>query len=258
MSIRALVSELFVFGWKEARACIFAVSLFAVMLLSYPASNLGIARYDFIFVGALVVQAGLVLSKQETWREVLIISLFHVVGIGLELFKTHPEIASWTYPEASFFRIGQVPLYSGFMYAAVGSYVLQAWKLLRLKFTQMPPLWLSSFFALTGYINFFTKHFIHDIRWWIIAGVFIIFSQTSVFFTAHKKQRSMPLVASFGLIAFFIWIAENIATALGAWQYTNQTQGWHLVHPNKISSWFLLFIISFLLVVSLKKFTRKD
>ncbi|WP_441007278.1 DUF817 family protein [Parageobacillus thermoglucosidasius] len=28
---------------------------------------------------------------------------------------------------------------------------------------------------------------------------------------------------------FFIWIAENIATFFGAWQYPNQTKAWSLI-----------------------------
>ena len=37
----------------------------------------------------------------------------------MEVFKT--EAGSWTYPEDNLLRIGGVPLFSGFMYAAVGS-----------------------------------------------------------------------------------------------------------------------------------------
>ena len=34
----------------------------------------------------------------------------------------------------------------------------------------------------------------------------------------------MPLVLSFVLIGFFIWIAENIATFFSAWEYPNQSE----------------------------------
>lgn len=47
-----------------------------------------------------------------------VITIFHVVGTAMEVFKTHA--GSWVYPEENFFRIGGVPLFSGFMYAAVG------------------------------------------------------------------------------------------------------------------------------------------
>ncbi len=63
----------------------------------------------------------------------------------------------------------------------------------------------------------------------------------------------MPLSLSFVLIGFFIWIAENIATFFGAWEYPNQTEAWSLVHLGKVSSWLLLVIVSFLIVATLKQ-----
>lgn len=63
-----------------------------------------------------------------------------------------------------------------------------------------------------------------------------------------------PFVASFLLIGFFIWIAENVATLLDAWQYPNQQLAWRLVGLGKISAWFLLLVmITFLLVAQLKR-----
>ena len=58
----------------------------------------------------------------------------------------------------------------------------------------------------------------------------------------------MPLVLAFLLVALFIWIAENIATWSGAWLYPNQLNGWHMVSLDKLVSWFLLMIISVVLV----------
>ena len=63
----------------------------------------------------------------------------------------------------------------------------------------------------------------------------------------------MPIALSFVLIGFFIWIAENIATFFGAWEYPNQTEAWSLVHLGKVSSWLLLVIVSFLIVATLKR-----
>jgi uncharacterized membrane protein YoaT (DUF817 family) len=67
----------------------------------------------------------------------------------------------------------------------------------------------------------------------------------------------MPLALSFVLIGFFIWIAENIATFFGAWEYPNQTDAWSLVHLGKVSSWFLLVIVSILIVATLKQVKGK-
>src|SRR3712207_8122890 len=49
---------------------------------------------------------------------------FHLVGLALELYKVRQ--GSWSYPDTGLATVGGVPLYSGFMYAAVGSYVCQA------------------------------------------------------------------------------------------------------------------------------------
>ncbi|MNN65023.1 hypothetical protein D3C81_1804990 [compost metagenome] len=62
----------------------------------------------------------------------------------------------------------------------------------------------------------------------------------------------MPLVVSFLLVGFFIWVAENISTLLGAWRYPDQEHAWQIVHLGKISSWFLLVVISLIIVAQLK------
>ena len=62
----------------------------------------------------------------------------------------------------------------------------------------------------------------------------------------------MPLSLSFVLIGFFLWIAENAATLLGAWQYPNQAQIWQMVHVGKWGSWALLVSLSFVLVAAVK------
>ncbi len=62
----------------------------------------------------------------------------------------------------------------------------------------------------------------------------------------------MPLVVSFLFIGFFVWIAENLSTYLGAWTYPGQAGGWEVVSLQKISSWCLLVIVSFVIVADLK------
>ncbi len=54
----------------------------------------------------------------------------------------------------------------------------------------------------------------------------------------------MPLNVGLILVAFFIWIAENISTFLGAWQYPDQVHAWAAVSTQKITSWFLMVILS--------------
>ena len=58
----------------------------------------------------------------------------------------------------------------------------------------------------------------------------------------------MPLLLGFSLVALFIWLAENLGTFARAWVYPSQADGWHMVEPAKLGSWYLLMIISFVLV----------
>lgn len=144
-----------VFGIKQARACVFPVLFTVVLLISGPvAESLGVARYDFIFVGAILVQVVLVALRVETRDEVLTLCAFHRLGLALEIFKTHPAIGSWSYPKEGFFEVFGVPLYSGFVYAAVASYMCQAWKVFDLELKNYPPYFLSVPLSAGIYFNF--------------------------------------------------------------------------------------------------------
>ncbi len=102
------------------------------------------------------------------------------------------------------------------------------------------------------YANFFTHHFIPDFRWLLMALVPVVFWKTWIWYTVRTTTYRMPLTAAFLLVGFFIWLAENIATYFGAWKYPNQQETWQLVGFGKISSWFLLVIISVIIVAQLK------
>lgn len=251
------VKEFLIFGLKEARASIFAGSFFVILFISNHIPLFGLARYDFLFIAAVLIQIVLYLTKLETKDEVKVIFLFHIIGLVLELYKASPMIGSWSYPEDAFFKIYTVPLYSGFMYAAVGSYISQAWKIFKIELVNYNRYILSVILCILIYINFFTNHYIYDFRIFLIIAVFILFIKTKVYFTVTNKVRSMYLNFSFILIAFFIWIAENISTYLGAWKYPDQVHTWTVVSTNKITSWFLMVIISFIIVAYLKHY-KKD
>jgi len=251
------IYEFIVFGLKEAQACIFAGSFFALLFLSNHIPLFGHHRYDFLFLSAIALQVILFVTKVETWDEIKTIFLFHVVGTLLELFKTHPDVGSWSYPEEAFFKIVTVPLFSGFMYAAVGSYIAQAWRILKLELREPAPYAAMVLLGVAIYANFFTNHFIPDLRILLIPAVFLLFARTEITFIVTNKRRSMPLALGFCLVAFFIWIAENLSTFWGAWQYPNQVHVWDVVSTNKITSWFLMVIISFIMVAYLKHY-KKD
>lgn len=251
---RAWACEFLVFGLKEARACVFAGSFFFLLFISKYIPLGDIARYDFLFVSAVLLQVVLYFTKVESWDEVKTIFLFHIIGFVLETFKTHPAIGSWSYPEPGFFTIGTVPLFAGFMYAAVGSYLAQAWRIMEVELADYPSYFWSVVLSIAIYANFFAHHFLPDARWLLVAAVFAFFARTRITFVVTTRRRSMPLGLAFALVAFFIWIAENISTFLGAWQYPDQVHAWTIVSTGKISSWFLLVIISFIIVASLKHF----
>ncbi len=256
--IASAIYEFLVFGLKQAASCVFAGSFLFLLAISSHVSIPGLARYDFLFLGAIAIQIVLVFVRLENWREVAVLSLFHLVGIGLELFKTSPTIRSWSYPEHAFFHVRTVPLYSGFMYASVASYIMQSWRLMRLRLTEFPSFTLAVGLSALIYANFFTNHYMVDLRWPLAACVLVLFRRTHVNFIVTHKERRMPLALSFVLIGFFIWVAENIATYFGAWQYPRQKRQWAIVGPTKISSWMLLVIISFIIVAALKEIFPKQ
>ena len=256
-SIASAIYEFLVFGIKQAAACVFAGSFLFLLAISVHVHVPVLARYDFLFLSAIAIQVVLIAVRLENWREVAVLSVFHLIGMGLELFKTSPSIRSWSYPEPAFFHIRTVPLYSGFMYASVASYIMQAWRLMQVRLTAFPPFPLAVGLCAAIYANFFTNHYMLDLRWPLAACVLLLFRRTQVRFTVTTTERRMPLVLSFLLIGFFIWVAENIATYFGAWQYPHQKRQWAIVGPTKISSWMLLVIISFIIVAALKEIFPK-
>jgi uncharacterized membrane protein YoaT (DUF817 family) len=244
--------EFLYFGVKQVRACLFAGCFFAAVVL-VPRTGLGgLPRYDALLVIALAIQIGLVWAKLETVDELKAISLFHVVGFALELFKTSGSIQAWGYPDFAYAKLWGVPLFSGFMYAAVGSYIIQAWRLLDLRVKHHPPYWMATLIALLIYANFFTHHFIGDYRWYIAACAVGLYARTVVVFRPFDRERTMPLLLAFVLIGFFIWLAENLSTFYGVWRYPNQLGAWSAVHVGKWSSWALLVVMTFTIVANLK------
>ena len=245
---KAKLTEFLVFGLKQGWACIFGATLLAVLMaarLWYP-DTAALARNDFLTIAAVAIQVLMVLFKLETLRELRVIILFHIVGTVMELFKT--DAGSWSYEAEGFLRIGAVPLFSGFMYAAVGSYMVRVYRLFDLRFAAYPRRWITAVLGAAIYANFFTHHYIWDLRWVLLAAVVTIYGRCVMHFRVFRRKFRMPLVAAFLLVALFIWIAENIATWSGAWLYPSQVAGWHPVGLEKLVAWFLLMIISVVLV----------
>jgi len=192
------------------------------------------------------LQVLLLAFRLETFEEAKVIAIYHVVGTMMEIFKT--SVGSWIYPEPNFFRIVGVPLFSGFMYSCIGSYLCRAWRLFDLRFSHHPR--RESLIALSAaiYANFFAHHFMPDLRLLLFLAAALLFGRTTVHFRVWRDHRSMPLLLGLVLVSLFIWFSENIGTLTKTWLYPSQRHGWSMVSVEKLGSWFLLLIISYTLV----------
>lgn len=244
--VRFVTAQLVRFAWLEARACTFALALFAGLAVS-TVVELPMPRYDALLLYALLVTLLFWRIGLETAREIAVIAVFHVIGLVFELVKV--RLGSWSYPEPAMAKLGGVPLYSGFLYAAVGSYVCRAWRLLDLRLSSYRPL-ATGLAAAAIYLNFITHHWLPDLRWPLAAALVATTWGAWVHFTVGWHRYRMPLALSFVLIGFFLWVAENVATFLGAWSYPHQLDTWRLVHPSKFGAWALLVSVSFTLIAA--------
>lgn len=239
-----VIRQLALFAWLQARCCVFAVALFGGMAASTLLPPLPVARYDLLLVyGVLLTGVGYLLGW-ESRREVAVVAVCHLLGLAFELVKVH--VGSWSYPEPGLTKIDGVPLYGGFMYAAVGSYVCRSWRLLDLTLTGYRPR-ATAVPAIGLYVNFLSHHWLPDLRW-LLGGLLLVATTGAwVHFVIGERQYRMPLAVSFVLIGFFLWLAENIATYLGAWRYPYQLDGWEPVSVSKWVSWALLISVTFVI-----------
>jgi uncharacterized membrane protein YoaT (DUF817 family) len=246
--VTAFVYEFVRFGVKQAWACLFGGAMVALLIgthLWYP-RGASLARYDFLFLMAIAIQAGMLAFKLETFDEAKVILIYHIVGTAMEVFKT--DVGSWIYPEPSIFHIAGVPLFSGFMYPSIGSYIARSWRLFDFRFLRHPPLWAVHVLAVAIYINFFAHHYMPDLRIGLFAAAALLFGRTWIYYRIHYRFRRMPLLLGLFLVALFIWFAENLGSASHAWLYPHQLKGWSVVSLGKLGSWFLLLLISYALV----------
>jgi uncharacterized membrane protein YoaT (DUF817 family) len=182
--------------------------------------------------------------RLETLDEAKVIVMFHIVGTIMEVFKT--AAGSWIYPEAAIFRIGGVPLFSGFLYASIGSYIARSWRLFDFRFTRHCG-------PFTFYPPRFTSIFSHIIMLWTYASrcsrcwhtCSVEPGFTTRFIIAIGECRCCW---DLFLVASFIWFAENFGTLTKTWIYPNQMNGWVMVPFGKLSAWILLMSISYVMV----------
>ncbi|WP_239495827.1 DUF817 domain-containing protein [Yoonia maritima] len=248
----ARVAEFVMFVLKQAWACLFGACLLAAIIATKMIwhDDWPLARYDALFLIALGLQALFLWYKLETWAEARVILLFHITGTAMEWFKV--SAGSWGYPEPALFKLYGVPLFSGFMYAAVGSYMARVIRLFDMQFAPFPPMALHFGLAVTVYVNFFSHHYIWDFRNLMFAATVLFYIRTRIWFRIGANWYWMPLPLAAFFSSLFLWIAENIGTLTGTWIYSGQNP-LELVSFAKIGSWYLLLYVAFATVTLVVK-----
>lgn len=242
------------FGTKAASAALFGLLLLIAFAVTAPMGSqeyYGYFRYDYLFFYALSIQVCLIYLKLESWAEAKVIALFHIMAMGMEIFLTHPAIASWQYPQPAVFKLLTVPLFAGFMYSAVGSFFARSLRLYKVSFENLPRFANMLCLAVLSYLNFMTKFFIPDYRLVLFAWSIIIFWKTKLYFQLSDSRLKVPMLPILLLLAFLIWIAENISTFYKIWLYPSQVDAWHMVGWGKLGSWYLLLLLSLVLVLKI-------
>ena len=244
----------FEFSYKAASAALFGILLLVAFALTAPMASepfAGFYRYDYLLFYALLIQFLLLLCKLESWAEAKVIALFHVMAMVMEIFLTHPAIASWHYPQHALFKILTVPLFAGFMYSAVGSFFARSLRVFDVTFTALPSFTAMLSLAVLSYINFMSKFFIPDYRYVLFVWSAVIFWKTKIRFCLTRHQFSLPMLPVLLILAFIIWVAENISTFYQIWLYPSQIDAWHMVGWGKLGSWYLLLLLSLVLVMKI-------
>ena len=131
--------ELVMFVFKQGWACLFGALMLAGLLVTDAiwSDTWALRRYDALLIYAVTIQVTFLFFRLETLKEAKVILLFHLTGTAMELFKVNA--GSWTYPEPAFFKLWGVPLFSGFMYASVGSYMARVIRIFDMRFAPYPP-----------------------------------------------------------------------------------------------------------------------
>ncbi|MEB3753415.1 DUF817 family protein [Acinetobacter sp. MD2(2019)] len=250
-----LFTQGFIFTAQRAiAAALFGILLLLAFALSASMdgqSFFGFYRYDYLFFAAVAIQLLMLYFHLETLAEAKVIALFHVMAMVMELILTDPHVGSWQYPEPAVLKILTVPLFAGFMYSAIGSFFARAIRLFEVSFQKLPPSNHMLCLAIVSYINFMSKFFIHDLRSILFVWSIAIFWKTKATLRIDQRSYQIPMLLLLVFLAFLIWIAENISTFYDIWVYPNQENGWQVVWWGKIGSWYLLLLLSLVLILKI-------
>ncbi len=241
------IAEFVMFVLKQGWACLFGGLMLGLLIATRALwqPDWALARYDFLLIAALAIQALFLALRLESIDEAKVILLFHVTGTAMEIFKV--GAGSWAYPDPGLVKLAGVPLFSGFMYASVGSYMSRVIRIFDMRFTPYPREWWTWTLGLAIYVNFFSHHFIADIRYVLMAATVLVFGRTAIRFRVSDRHYPMPLVVAALLSTMFLYIAENVGTLTGTWIYASH-DGFHWASLAKAGSWYLLLYVSFVQV----------
>lgn len=212
-----------------------------------------VPRYDAVLFLCVAYQIGMLALRVETPREFATIFLFHAMGTALEMFKVNH--GGWYYPEPSWIKVMGVPLYSGFMYASVGSFILACWKRVDVRVDRFPAYPPVLVLVVAVYANFFTNYWLLDAKPVLLAVAIVLFARTWISGALLTKRLAVPLPLVFCVLGPIVWCAENVGTWLGSWEYPRQADGWVAVPPDKLLSWTVLVMVSFLVVALVQRET---
>lgn len=237
-------AEIATFFFKQASACLFGASILALLIVTSAVwqPDWAVARYDFLVVAAVAIQVLFLATRLETLNEARVILFFHVTGMVMEIFKV--SAGSWTYPEPGILKVGDVPLFTGFMYASVGSYFSRSLRLFQARLDGYPTEWLTWLLAASIYVNFYTHHFLWDARYVLMAATLILFGRTMIAGRIAERRFRLPLVGLVLFATFLLFVAENVGTHTGTWTYGRGTR----VALAKAGSWYLLLYVAFVQV----------
>ncbi len=246
MNLKTFLAFFINFIVKQLKSVTFGFTILSLIIITNYFNPTSFYRFDLLLFVVIAIQTLMIFFKLETKKELLAITMFHILGVLMEIVKVNFH-HMWSYNEPAIFMIMGVPIFSGFMYASVGSYIVQSIKNLKLNLLNYPSKYWVITLAFLIYLNFLINKLFFDFRILILVFLLVLFYKTYFIFELRKKLFKMHFLLSFFLISIFIWFAENIATYFKIWHYASQKTAWHVVDPLIISSWFMLAILSFII-----------
>lgn len=224
------------FCLKQIRAGLLAGLLLLAFLIIPTTGILGIAQDDIVFGLAIGLQVWTVKSKLHNDAECKMLLLFYILGLILECFISSTSGINPSLP-VSWSSIHGVPLVNGFIYVALASYIMQAWRLFSIRIRYYPPYWMAIGLASVTYLYFISQTYVGEYTGYLAAGAVGLYAPSKIMFKSHQKERQAPLLFAALLVCLFTSFIQPIS--LGS----NASQSIHT---------FLLIIIGISVIIHYK------